>query len=213
MLLHLTKVVDVGGKHVDTVLQERLQKECPEILDHAHLEKFKRKYCYVRPERGTVAEKKEVSVNGKTYSVNGSVLTDPCEALFHPKEFNFSANGSLAEHIKSIIDEAVAQEKDLLKVASTIVLSGGPTLHEGFVARLEHELKGLFPDGSEFKITAQRTRHVDSWIGGSILGSLSTFPSMWITRQQYDSDGKRLFSKWHFLTTLTGPSLVPRRCF
>lgn len=48
------------------------------------------------------------------------------------------------------------------------------------------------------KIVAPPERKYSSWIGGSILASLSTFQQMWISKQDYDE---------------SGPSIVHRKCF
>ncbi len=188
LLPHIVKVLKVGGRNVETVLRERLQQDCPELLEHVDLEAFKRRYCYVKQANDAEAKKRPVIVNGKTYSLNSTVLTDPCEVLFHPEDFK-QAGSSLVEQIQSAFNSMAAEDKELMKVTSTIVLSGGPTLHEGFVTRLEQELKEMLAQ-QEFKLIALRSRQVDAWVGGSILGSLSTFPSMWITRAEYDESGK-----------------------
>jgi len=50
----------------------------------------------------------------------------------------------------------------------------------------------------KIKIIAAPERKYSVWIGGSILGSLSTFGHMWISKQEYDE---------------CGPSIVHRKCF
>jgi actin beta/gamma 1 len=41
----------------------------------------------------------------------------------------------------------------------------------------------------QVKITAPPERKYSVWIGGSILGSLSTFQNMWISKEEYDESG------------------------
>ncbi|GMI39463.1 hypothetical protein TeGR_g9363, partial [Tetraparma gracilis] len=48
------------------------------------------------------------------------------------------------------------------------------------------------------KIVAPPERKYSVWIGGSILASLSTFQSMWISKEEFDE---------------SGPSIVHRKCF
>jgi len=48
------------------------------------------------------------------------------------------------------------------------------------------------------KVVAPPERKYSVWIGGSILSSLSTFATMWITKQEYDE---------------SGPSIVHSKCF
>jgi actin-related protein len=56
----------------------------------------------------------------------------------------------------------------------------------------------LAPSTMKIKIIAPPERKYSVWIGGSILASLSTFQSMWITKAEYDE---------------AGPQIVHRKCF
>ena len=51
----------------------------------------------------------------------------------------------------------------------------------GIQKRVESEIKLLTTHKFEFKIIAPPERRSSVWIGGSILASLSTFDTMWIT--------------------------------
>lgn len=188
ILPHICKQFPVGGSSVNKLLQDQLEKECPELLAHINLESFKKQYCHVRSSRTAKSDtKRQVSVKGKTYSLNGNVLTDPCEALFHPSLFQ-TVHDSLAEQINDVARAIIAEDKKLAGMAKKVILSGGPTLHEGFVTRLENELKEVCPERA-YDVIAVAARDTASWLGGSILGSLSTFPSMWITKRIYDESG------------------------
>jgi len=50
----------------------------------------------------------------------------------------------------------------------------------------------------KIKVVAPPERKYSVWMGGSILSSLSTFQSMWVTKEEYDE---------------CGPSIVHRKCF
>jgi len=75
--------------------------------------------------------------------------------------------------------------------SSLLMLSwqaGGNTMFKGFEYRLSTELSTL--DASmEFKVIAPPERKYSAWIGGSILSSLSTFDSVWITKEDYEENG------------------------
>jgi actin-related protein len=45
------------------------------------------------------------------------------------------------------------------------------------------------------KIFAPSERKFSGWIGGSILGSLSTFQSMWINKSDYEESGARIIHR------------------
>ena len=67
----------------------------------------------------------------------------------------------------------------------------------GLSNRLEKEVIKLAPPGVKIKVIAPPERKYSVWIGGSILASLSTFQSMWITKEEYIE---------------SGPSIVHRKC-
>ncbi len=83
---------------------------------------------------------------------------------------------------------------------SNIVLSGGTTLYPGFADRMLKEITKLTPSLMGIKIVAPPERKYSTWIGGSILASLSTwiFEPMWISKEEYNE---------------FGPSIVHRKCF
>ncbi|KAK7249896.1 ATP binding [Aureococcus anophagefferens] len=79
-----------------------------------------------------------------------------------------------------------------------IVLSGGTTMFPGVGERMTKELTALAPSTMKIKVIAPPERKYSVWIGGSILSSLSTFQSMWISKAEYDE---------------SGPAIVHRKCF
>lgn len=70
-----------------------------------------------------------------------------------------------------------------------IILSGGTTLFEGIGERLVKEIEARAPKNIACKVIATPERRFAVWIGGSTLTSLSTFASMWITKDDYDEHG------------------------
>ena len=59
------------------------------------------------------------------------------------------------------------------------------------------ELSALAPSTMKIKVVAPPERRYSVWIGGAILASLSTFPSMCVNRHDYD---------------LSGPAIVHTKC-
>ncbi|ERE65198.1 actin-related protein T1 [Cricetulus griseus] len=70
-----------------------------------------------------------------------------------------------------------------------IVLSGGTTLFPGLQDRLLRELEVLAFEGTPIKITASPDRCYSSWIGGSVMTSLTTFKQMWVTAEDFKEYG------------------------
>ncbi len=71
-------------------------------------------------------------------------------------------------------------------------------LFAGLDHRMMKDLTSLVPSGTKVKVIAAPERKYSVWIGGSILGSLTTFSEQWISRAEYDE---------------CGASIVHRKCF
>ena len=56
----------------------------------------------------------------------------------------------------------------------------------GIADRMQKEITALAPPIIKIKIIAPPEREYSTWIGGSILASVSTFQQMWISKQEYD---------------------------
>jgi centractin len=62
----------------------------------------------------------------------------------------------------------------------------------GFPDRLLNDLRRLCPKDTKIRITAPEERKLSCWLGGSILSSLAAFKNMWIKKQEYEEEGKRI---------------------
>jgi actin-related protein len=117
------------------------------------------------------------------------------ETLFQPSFIGMESAGIHETLYNSIMKCDVDIRKDLY---ANIVLSGGSTIFHGLADRMEKEISALAPPTMKIKVIAPPERKYSSWIGGSILASLSTFQQMWISKQEYDE---------------SGPSIVHQKCF
>ncbi|KAI7869303.1 putative alpha skeletal actin [Spinellus fusiger] len=81
---------------------------------------------------------------------------------------------------------------------SNIILSGGNTMYSGIADRVKKEVSALAINTNRVTVIAPSERKYTTWIGGSILASLSTFQQMWITKKEYDE---------------YGPTIALRGCF
>ena len=77
------------------------------------------------------------------------------------------------------------------KLLENVVVAGGNTLFPHFTDRLYYELLDLQPKGSKVRVVSHpdHERRYISWIGGSILSSLSAFQTCWITRKEHKEQG------------------------
>lgn len=62
-------------------------------------------------------------------------------------------------------------------------------MFEGIGERLQKEIESRAPKQVSVKVIASPDRKYAVWRGGSTLTSLSTFASMWITKEDYDEHG------------------------
>ncbi|VDN37565.1 unnamed protein product [Gongylonema pulchrum] len=81
---------------------------------------------------------------------------------------------------------------------SGLTVTGGNSLLMGFTERLNHDLAHKCPPTIKLRVYAAPTpmeRRFGAWIGGSILASLGAFQQMWISRAEYDDEGKSIVTK------------------
>merc|ERR1719327_1922943 len=103
------------------------------------------------------------------------------EVLFQPSFIGKEASGIHDCTFQTIMKCDVDIRKDLY---ANIVLSGGTTMYPGIGERMTKELTALAPSTMKIKVVAPPERKYSVWIGGSILSSLSTFQSMWISKAE-----------------------------
>jgi len=114
----------------------------------------------------------------------------PCtEILFDPKLLDPSSTQlSLQEMIYDSLNKCDADLRT--ELYGSIVLSGGTTLLKGFANRVKAEIN-RFPkqiSRSDVNFVIEGNRRFAAWIGGSMLGSLSVFQGLAITKSEYEEN-------------------------
>ena len=142
----------------------------------------------------TAFEKTYEMPDGATLTIGNERFRCP-EALFQPSLVGVESPGVAELTYNSIMKTDVDIRRDLY---SNIVLSGGTTMFPGIDVRMTKDIKAMAPSSVSVKVIASPERKYSVWIGGSILSSLATFQSMWISKQEYDE---------------AGPGIVHRKCF
>ena len=199
---------EIGGKKLTKYLKQLLTDKKYNINTDAKelkINEIKEKYCRVSydfeneireaGEGGNLEEKVKLP-DGEEITLETERLKCP-ESLFRP---NFLP---LAEpNTKGLHDECCASiqqidveiRKDLY---SNIILAGGNTMFEGLPERLTKEIQKLTPSAAsnKVKVIALPERKYATWIGASILSSLSNFQCMWITRAEYKETGESIVHK------------------
>lgn len=71
-----------------------------------------------------------------------------------------------------------------------VVLSGGSTLFQGFKERVQADLRAGATYGTTVGVVAPPDRGTSVYQGGCVVGGLSTFQNKWVTRDEYEEEGK-----------------------
>jgi len=117
------------------------------------------------------------------------------ESLFDPSRIKTHPHAATMLSAAHVVTTSVGMcDIDLRpSLYGSVVVTGGNTLIQGFTERLSRDLSVKTPSQMRFKLIAvngnQERRH-GSWIGGSILASLGSFQQMWISKHEYEENGK-----------------------
>ncbi|TFL06571.1 actin-like protein [Pterulicium gracile] len=202
---HAIRRIDIAGRDVTDHLQLLLRKAGHHLHTTAEREvvrTIKEKCCYVSMHHDK--EEKEMVGNNKGEEFrlpDGNVITLGAERFKAPEIlFNPEIVGQEYSGVHQVIVESITRtDLDLRKsLFSNIVLSGGSTLCKGFGDRLLTEVKKLSLKEVKIKIYAPPERKYSTWIGGSILASLTTFKKMWVSAEEYQEDPEIIHRKSQF---------------
>ncbi|KAI9504954.1 actin family [Coemansia spiralis] len=204
-LPHAIRRMDVAGRDITEYLQVLLQKAGYSFYTSAEKEivrQIKEKICYValdaakeEKELASVASARLGSVSlpdGHIINLSNERFRAP-EILFQPDIIGLEYPG-----IHQIVADSISRaDIDLRRsLYANVVLSGGTTLTRGFGDRLLSELRKQAVKDCKIKISAPPERKYSTWIGGSILASLSTFKKMWISAEEYQEDPDVIHKKF-----------------
>ncbi|KAH0679611.1 hypothetical protein KY285_011845 [Solanum tuberosum] len=115
---------------------------------------------------------------GEVVNIGAETFRCP-EVLFQPSLVEMEATGIHDKAYNSIMRCDDDIRKDLF---ANIVLSGGSTMFPGIAERMSKDITALAPSHTKIKVIAPPERKCSTWIGGSVLASLSTFQKMCIVK-------------------------------
>lgn len=209
-LQHYMRRIDYGGEDITNRMINLFRSEgypfsTAQDLDAARL--IKEQLCYVAGdpefEKGFCTESRSVEKlfrlpDGQEVYVNENRFVAP-EVLMSPQEYG-GADKSLEGINKGwheVIHESIQCCDPSIRpeLYASVVLGGGNTLFPKLDERVQREVSLLAPKGIVTKCVAFRNRQYGTWIGGSIVGSLSTFPCMWVSKAEYDEHGPSIIHR------------------
>lgn len=98
---------------------------------------------------------------------------------------------TIALSLQSIENSIAACPVDLRRdLYKHVVLSGGSTLFQGFKERVQADLRAGATYGTTVGVVAPPDRGTSVYQGGCVVGGLSTFQNKWVTRDEYEEEGK-----------------------
>ncbi|KAJ7663021.1 actin family [Mycena rosella] len=173
--------LDVGGSSITDLLAMELPKPGYPLNDAGHeiVRDIKEKLCYVASDLGQELETAEQSpMLEKGYELpDGQIVTVGRDCFWAPEALSSPPSlVSLAPVSTRSYNSILKCDPDMQRdLYLNVVLSGGTTLLPGLCNRLEKELIELTNSKMAVKIVAPPDRKYSTWIGGSILASLSSF--------------------------------------
>ncbi|MCL7023885.1 hypothetical protein MKW94_029429 [Papaver nudicaule] len=129
----------------------------------------------------------------KSYELpDGEVITIGAERFRCPESlFQPSLIGMRGPGVHELTYNSIMKCDDDIRESlfQNIILSGGSTMFTGFTDRFHKEITNLVERRTRIKVVAPPERKYTTWIGGSILTSLSSFQTQWTSKQEYDESG------------------------
>lgn len=182
---HLANLLYETGHNMESSAEREIVRDIKEQLCYV-AEDYQQELDAVEKQKKNVEKSYELP-DGGVINV-GSQRFRCTEPLFQP-----GLLGKDQEGIHNMVSRTIKDcPLDLRSVFyGSIVLSGGTTMFDGMVQRLEKELKALAPAKASVKVVAPEERQYSVYIGASVLASLESFKQMWVTKQEWEDEGDR----------------------
>lgn len=186
-------IVNLGGFHVTLHLQDLLKKKYSNktsIFNEYNVNRIKHKFAftYCSLWEQNHSEVKYQLPDNSTIQLDDHLRKTCSEILFSPNNYYPKIeNTGITHNLNRVIGSCdSASRKDLY---ANVILTGGGSMLPYINERIRQELDELAPAATVVGVVSQKERKYGTYVGGAILSSLSTFPNLCYTRQEYDEWG------------------------
>jgi actin, other eukaryote len=195
IVLPKTETSYLAGRDLDEHFCDLLNQSGVKLSrknNHDIFKNIKEKVCYVRFSDSIEKGVKNYELpDGKVITI-GNERYEATEILFD--KYQIGKELSIQEIVSKCIQSKDVELQD--EFFKNIVLAGGGSLFEGISERFEAELKPYY--SKKVKVFSPPDRKYSNWIGASILSSISSFQSKWITKEQYQEYGSKIINYYCF---------------
>ena len=196
-LAHASLKINIGGedlsKNLLSMIQNNLDETYVDMKGRFLADDIKEKLGFVLLNQDDADDVKDSTYelpDGKKIEL-GSELFKANEILFNPDEDEQKENGIMS--LKNMVIDSINKCDNEIKndIKENICLTGGTTLLKNFPEKLKNEISDS-SEGIHFNLSAEQERLFSTWIGGSIVSSLDNFQFMWVSKKEYNDNGKSL---------------------
>ena len=192
-LVYASQKINLGGEDLSNklydIIKGKLDKTYKTIKGKLLSEDIKDKLGYVSmdiKQEGEKIEQKYILPDSKELTL-GNELFEVNEILFNPGE-----NPELKSVTNMVVDSLNLCDDDVKKeINESVCLIGGTTLMKNFSERLRLELSDN-KDFGMYNMAPAPERQFSAWIGGSTMSSLDNFQYLWVSKEEFDENGKSL---------------------
>ena len=198
---HGIQTLEVGGSTLTGFLAELLKSQEDEIdkpYYRSTVEEIKEKLGFFAMNYDDQCQA-PVSSYEKSFPLpDGQVITvgkerfQCTEGLFNPEKLGLETSG-IHEKVLATVNRCDVDHRS--QFWPNIVVAGGTTLLPGFIERMRKEMIATGPASMRINVVSMAERGIAAWIGGSIMGCLSTFPKQWISKEEYDENGAYIVNR------------------
>ena len=199
-LPHSVTRSDIAGRDVTRQMQLLLRRSGLSFTTTAEVDlvkTMKEEACYLT--RASVVDDSAEKAAKTQYTLpDGQAVNLSSERYQAPNVlFDPSLLGSEEAGVADILVNSIMKSDIDLRstLFSQVVLAGGSTLFPGFGDRMLHEVRSRSPSHTKIRISAPPDRINSTFVGGSILASLATFKSMWVSRADFEEHGSAILHR------------------